>query len=419
MAYLFQRGPVWWIKLQSPGKRTERSLGTRDELEAKIIASPLIAAHHAALLAARPRFETVWLHAYEPGREHPAPDGLGKIVATDREAIFIGHNGAILRTEPNGGPGNRLVGTGPLTPRALATAFIERFGGDDRPKLAIKDGDDKIFDTYLSHKNISGYARTEAEATWATFKSVIGKPLKATTRDDGRMLAAHFKEQGDKSATVKKKIGRLCAAVNMAISDSRPIDPSKPEGAKWIFNPFSGVVKNVEDQLIRVPFDASDLKLIKSGFDTLSKSDQLLIRLLAATGMRLSEAMAIKSEEPRERGIRFVKVGHKTEASKRRVPLPADVLSYLPNPIKGPLFEGSPATTSKRLCRYIRDMKILDERKVIHSFRHRAKDRLRAVGCPLDVQYELLGHETKTEAAGYGHGSPVPLLRKWLDKVGF
>ena len=54
-----------------------------------------------------------------------------------------------------------------------------------------------------------------------------------------------------------------------------------------------------------------------------------------------------------------------------------------------------------------------------HSLRHRAKDRLRAEGCPLDIQYELLGHETKTVASGYGHGSPVPLLRKWLDKVGF
>ena len=61
---------------------------------------------------------------------------------------------------------------------------------------------------------------------------------------------------------------------------------------------------------------------------------------------------------------------------------------------------------------------IADVRKVVHSLRHRSKDRLRAEGCPLDVQYELLGHETKTVASGYGHGSPVPLLRKWLDKIG-
>jgi hypothetical protein len=44
---------------------------------------------------------------------------------------------------------------------------------------------------------------------------------------------------------------------------------------------------------------------------------------------------------------------------------------------------------------------------------------LRAAGCPSDIREELLGHEHKTVAAGYGKGSPVTLLRKWLDKVGF
>lgn len=61
---------------------------------------------------------------------------------------------------------------------------------------------------------------------------------------------------------------------------------------------------------------------------------------------------------------------------------------------------------------------ITDARKVIHSLRHRAQDRLRAAGCPEDVRWELLGHEKETVAAGYGEGSPVPLLRKWIDKIG-
>jgi hypothetical protein len=45
-------------------------------------------------------------------------------------------------------------------------------------------------------------------------------------------------------------------------------------------------------------------------------------------------------------------------------------------------------------------------------------DRLRAAGCPEDVRWALLGHEEKTVAAGYGEGFPVPLLRKWIDKIG-
>jgi integrase len=134
--------------------------------------------------------------------------------------------------------------------------------------------------------------------------------------------------------------------------------------------------------------------------------------------MRLSEAFEIDGEAT-EKGIRYVIVGHKTEQSKRRVPLPKSVLAHLPEAISGPLFKGGEPAASKRLNRFLRDVGIADMRKVARSLRHRAKDRLRAEGCPLDIQYELLGHETKTVASGYGHGSPVPLLKKWLDKIGF
>jgi len=78
-----------------------------------------------------------------------------------------------------------------------------------------------------------------------------------------------------------------------------------------------------------------------------------------------------------------------------------------------------PRTASKRLNRFLNDCGIVDPRNVIHSLRHRAQDRLRAAGCPTDVRYELLGHEKKTVAAGYGVGHPLTLLKKWVDKIGF
>jgi hypothetical protein len=31
----------------------------------------------------------------------------------------------------------------------------------------------------------------------------------------------------------------------------------------------------------------------------------------------------------------------------------------------------------------------------------------------------ILGREKETVAAGYGEGSPVPMLRMWIDKIGF
>ena len=114
----------------------------------------------------------------------------------------------------------------------------------------------------------------------------------------------------------------------------------------------------------------------------------------------------------------------KRPQSLRRLPLPAAVSPYLPKSIKGPLFDRSKNTdpsdaASKRLNKFLRRIGIVDKAKVVHSLRHRAQDRLRAAGCPEDVRWAILGHEDETVAAGYGEGFPVPLLRKWIDKIGF
>ena len=134
--------------------------------------------------------------------------------------------------------------------------------------------------------------------------------------------------------------------------------------------------------------------------------------------MRLSEAFEIEGEE-KEKSCRYVVVGKKTEQSLRRVPLPAGVLPFLPKAIKRRLFLGTAKAASKRLNRFLNDCGIADPRKVVHSLRHRAQDRLRAAGCPEDVRWAILGHEEETVAAGYGEGFPVPLLRRWVDRIGF
>ena len=126
--YIFQRpgSSNWYVQLRSPDGSKVVSLKTRDKLQAQIIASPMVAEHRAKLYAARRRFETVWKHAMEPGREHAGPDG-DKIVATDRELIHIGHNGSVLKIEPNGGralqPMKNNESVGPANWR-LAAAFL-------------------------------------------------------------------------------------------------------------------------------------------------------------------------------------------------------------------------------------------------------------------------------------------------------
>jgi integrase len=402
--YMFLRpgSRNWHIKLQSPTGRIEKSLGTPDRVQAEILALPLIAEHKAALLAARPRVETTWHHKLAPGL-HVSPDG-GHIAATERELTHYDSAGAIVRTEPNSVQSVQLVGS-PLTLRSVAEAFVKADFGGGRRRLPVKDADDGLFETYLKHANVTGYYKREAETAWALFKSLCEKPLKDATRDDGRKIVQHFEAQGLKSASIRKKIGWLNSAVNLAIKEGL-----------LTFNPFSSIVPKRDDEEKRLPLDDADMRNVKRNFGRLDKSEQLLFRLLAATGMRLSEAFEINSEL-KERGVRYVVIGHKTEQSKRRVPLPANVLPYLPATIKGPLFHHGPRTASKRLNRFLNDCGIVDPRKVIHSLRHRAQDRLRAAGCPVDIRYELLGHEKKTVAAGYGVGHPIPLLKRWIDKI--
>jgi hypothetical protein len=100
--YLFRRpgSQNWWIKLQAPSN-IEKSLGTPDRAQAEILALPYIQDHKTRLFEARPGIKVSWLHRFAPGQEHVTPDGE-RVVADDRELIFLNHNGAIIRKEPNG-----------------------------------------------------------------------------------------------------------------------------------------------------------------------------------------------------------------------------------------------------------------------------------------------------------------------------
>lgn len=90
---------------------------------------------------------------------------------------------------------------------------------------------------------------------------------------------------------------------------------------KLKFNPFSSVVAKRDDAEKRLPLSDADMKVVKRNLSRLDTSDQLLVQLLASTGMRLSEAFEIDGEE-KERGVRYCIVGHKTPQSERRVPFP-------------------------------------------------------------------------------------------------
>ena len=399
--YLFKRrgSDNWYVRLQPPGQRiVEKSLGTSDMKVAEITAMPLIREHKAFMYQRRPTVTPIWHRAYEPGLR--MIDGE-QVIVTERELQFIDASGNVIRREPNGGPAELLT---PAPPEPSFRAYDEA----KRPTLPTKDSDDQLLETYIKHNGIDGYREREARTMWHVFKTVVNKPLRSCTRDDGRAIVAYLEDQGEaKSATLRRKMVPLVALVGLAIKEG-----------KLTFNPFAGVVPDRDDAERRLPFDDADIALIRANLHLLSESDQLLLRVLATTGLRRGEAFEIDSEQT-EGGCRFVIVGTKTEASRRCVPFPAELLPYLPAKIAGPLFTGRKDSATKRLTGFLREIGIVDAAKVAHSFRHRAQDRLRTAGVPEDVRWALLGHEKRTVASSYGKGFPVPMLKKAIDKIGF
>ena len=398
ISYLFLRpdSQNWHVRLQSPGGRIEKSLGTPDRAQAEILSLPYIQQHKMRLLEAKPG-QVAWRWRIGAlGEGHVAP--FKQIIVDGRELIIL-NSGAVVRKEPNGE--FALV----AVPSVREQKAIAR-----QDQRTATSPDDALIETYLKHKNITGYFEREARAVWALYKQLTNsKPLKDASRDDGRKLVDYYEKQGLKSATIQKKVGWMIAAVNLAIDEG-----------KLKFNPFSSIVRDRDDKQRRLPLSETDIRNLKRNLDQLDEADQLLFRVLASTGCRLSEAFEIDGEM-KEGGCRYIIVGRKTDQSLRRVPLPAALLPFLPRKIEGQLFKAEPrGATSKRLMRFLRAVVGIDDpRKVVHSLRHRAQDRLRAAGCPEDLRWAILGHEEETVAAGYGEGFPVPLLKKWIDKIGF
>ena len=128
--------------------------------------------------------------------------------------------------------------------------------------------------------------------------------------------------------------------------------------------------------------DAYGQPLVRMTFDVRENERKMSVYLSKkvdeiAKATSTSQAPFEITEERTEGGVRSV-VGRKTPQSRRRVRIPAVVIPYLPTKITGPLFAGVPKIMGKDLNRFIRSVGIVDRSKVLHSLRHRAKDKLRS-----------------------------------------
>lgn len=245
--------------------------------------------------------------------------------------------------------------------------------------------------------------------------SAIGTiPIDQLTRDDIARWITAMADAGSSGKTIANKHGLLSAALNGAVT------------AKHIpANPAAGVrLPRTEQPEMRF--------LTKEEFATLyghiSEHWRPMVKFLAASGCRLSEATALRpsdvdTESSTVRISRAWKSGPyrlgppKTKRSRRTISLPASVLDELDytgewlfvnsgrggrctggGPVRPPNFRANvwwPALAKAELS---------PPQPRIHDLRHTCASWMIQAGVPLPVIQQHLGHENITTTVGvYGH----------------
>lgn len=416
--YLFKRpgSQMWWVRFQYTGKmvevkgkrKEEFSLGTTNKEEAELLAMEHIFLHKASMLILKSN-ERVRFNGgpggqlYSPGL-HTDLNG-DKIFATETEIIYL---------DEEGRPTNKIEKN--ISAKVNFAASFREIEEVKRYLPREPNRDSAFIDIWVRQRKISARMEADARNTWKLCRDLFpNKPINKLTRDDGRELVKRLEELGSGPATIRKKMGHLRAAANIALDDKK-ID----------INPFEKVLPKHNNKPSGRFLDDEDMRIVRENFSLLSLHDQLLWKFIAYTGMRLSEPFQI-AKEFEEHGIRYVHVGTKTETSYRRIPIPTELIPRFPPKIVGPVFSGDPEVVGKRLRYFLRKIGISYDKtnntgsrqKVVHSLRHRARDRLRSLRCPFDIQNEIIGHERKTISVSYGRGYPVEDLLSWIDQIGY
>ena len=191
-------------------------------------------------------------------------------------------------------------------------------------------------------------------------------------------------------------------------------------------NPFLGLhIRGSRDgkRLAYDPTFVQERFLADGVFDDLNPEARRIIYLIVETGLRISEACALKREAIHLDGdIPYIEVlddhrDTKTLGSVRSVPLVGvALLAMRAQPDGFPRYCDKADSCSALINKTLTNLKLRPggPRQTLYSLRHTIVDRLKAVEAPNDIQEDMLGHVHM-----YGEGTTLAHRHKWLLKIAF
>ena len=252
---------------------------------------------------------------------------------------------------------------------------------------------------------------------------VLGdRPINDYASSEAGKLRDVLLDRGLAVTSIKRMFGSVKAIMNLAMA-GHGIDGR---------NPFAGIrmPDEMPEERQPIPLDAS--RRIQRECMTADDDKRWLLALISDTGMRLSEAAGLASDDiVLDADIPHVNVRPhpwrrlKTKGSERLVLLVGASLwaarrlqehdrSYaFPRYCDGQTCNANSASAA--LNKWLKPRANKDA--VVQSLRHSMRDRVRAVECPSDIIDRIGGWSSSTVGSSHGKGYELPVLAKWMKMM--
>ena len=229
--------------------------------------------------------------------------------------------------------------------------------------------------------------------------------------------------KGLSASSVRRIFSSISAVFNISINEV---------GINMV-NPFSGTyIPDDNKTKTRLPIPIENIRSIQAECKSINDDNRWLIALISDTGMRLSEAVGLLTNDIiLDNHIPHINlVNHpwrrlKTKGSNRTIPLIGASLWAAKRVLEAGNTYAFPRYTNETKCNANSASNGLNKWLkpripndcVIHSFRHSLRDRLRAVQCPSDIVDAIGGWSTSGVGQTYGSGYNLDIKHKWMKKI--
>jgi integrase len=302
-----------------------------------------------------------------------------------------------------------------------------KFGGvPDAPLDSVDTNISDALELYIRLKGAGRdhlFAKTSTRNVGYLIKCIGDVGLSSIKPVNAGQFRDHLIAKGLASTSVRRVLSSVKAIYNLASKELGIVNA----------NPFSGIFIPDDNAVSgRLPVPVDTIRLIQHECFQVDDSKRWLIAIISDTGMRLSEAAGLLTEDIKlDVDVPHIKLRKhpwrslKTASSERNIPLVGSAYEAAIRIVHvGHKYafarycdetRCNANSASAALNKWLKSR--MPDGCVIHSFRHSLRDRLRAVECPSDIIDAIGGWTTAGIGHKYGSGYDLAVKYRWMKML--